>query len=73
MIQVIATIELNPGCRENFLPILKDNVPKVKAEDGCMAYDPFVDINSGLSVQGGSLTAPIYTYFASSYELQALS
>ena len=52
MIQVIATIELKPGCREDFLPLLNDNVPKVKAEDGCLAYDPFVDIDSGLPVQG---------------------
>jgi quinol monooxygenase YgiN len=52
MIQVIATIDLKPGCREDFLPLLNDNVPKVKAEDGCLAYDPFVDIDSGLPVQG---------------------
>ena len=52
MIQVIATIELKPGCREDFLPLLNDNVPNVKAEDGCLAYDPFVDIDSGLPVQG---------------------
>ena len=52
MIQVIATIELKPGCREDFLPLLNENVPNVKAEDGCLAYDPFVDIDSGLAVQG---------------------
>ena len=52
MIQVIATIELKPGCRDNFLPRLNENVPKVKAEDGCLAYDPFVDVDSGLPVQG---------------------
>ena len=52
MIQVIATIELKPGCRDDFLPILNENVPKVKAEDGCLAYDPFVDVNSGLPFQG---------------------
>ena len=48
MIQVIATIELRPGCRDNFLPLLNENVPRVKAEDGCLAYDPFVDVDSGL-------------------------
>jgi quinol monooxygenase YgiN len=52
MIQVIAIIELKPGCREDFLPLLNENVPKVKAEDGCLAYDPFVDVDSGLPVQG---------------------
>ena len=52
MIQVIATIELKTGCREDFLSRLNENVPRVKAEDGCLAYDPFVDIDSGLPVQG---------------------
>jgi quinol monooxygenase YgiN len=52
MIQVIATIELRPGCRDDFLPVLNENVPRVKAEDGCLAYDPFVDVDSGLPVQG---------------------
>ena len=52
MIQVIATIELKPGCRDEFLPRLNANVPRVKAEDGCLAYDPFVDTDSGLPVQG---------------------
>ena len=30
MIQVIATIELKPGCRDTFLPILNENVPNLK-------------------------------------------
>ena len=51
MIQVIATIQLKPGCREAFLPILNENVPKVRDEDGCLAYDPFVDADSGLPFQ----------------------
>ena len=52
MIQVIATIELNPGCLDKFLPILHENVPKVRAEEGCLAYEPSVDVDSGLPVQG---------------------
>ena len=35
-----------------FYPFLNDNVPAVKAEDGCLAYDPFVDVDSGLPFQG---------------------
>ena len=27
MIQVIATIEMKPGCRDNFLPLLNENEP----------------------------------------------
>ncbi len=52
MIQVIATIELKPDCIDHFLPILQENVPKVKAEEGCLAYDPSIDVDSGLPVQG---------------------
>ncbi|MDJ0984445.1 MAG: putative quinol monooxygenase [Desulfobacterales bacterium] len=51
MIYVIATIELKPNSRENYLTILQNNVPKVKAEAGCLGYEPAVDIDSGLAFQ----------------------
>ncbi len=50
MIHVIATIELNAGCRKNFLKILNENVPKVRAEEGCLAYEPTVDVEPGLPI-----------------------
>ena len=52
MIQVIATIELKPDCLDDYLAILHKNVPNVKAEEGCLAYEPSVDVDSGLPVQG---------------------
>ena len=52
MIHVIATIELRPNSREDYLKVLRDNVPKVKAEAGCLGYEPAVDIDSGLPAQG---------------------
>jgi quinol monooxygenase YgiN len=52
MIQVIATIELKPDCLDEFLAVLHGNVRKVKAEEGCLAYEPSVDVDSGLPVQG---------------------
>ena len=52
MIHVIATIELKPNSREAYLSVLRNNVPNVKAEEGCLAYEPAVDIDSGLPVQG---------------------
>jgi quinol monooxygenase YgiN len=52
MIQVIATIKLKPDCLDEYLAILHENVPKVKAEEGCLAYEPSVDVDSGLPVQG---------------------
>ena len=51
MIHVIATIELKPGCRAEYLKALKSNVPHVKAEDGCLAYEPTIDIESGLPIK----------------------
>ena len=52
MIHVIATIELKPNSRQAYLPVLQKNVANVKAEEGCLAYEPAVDIDSGLPAQG---------------------
>lgn len=52
MIHVIATIDLQPGVRDRFLAIFKDNVPNVLAEEGCHAYAPTVDADSGIAAQG---------------------
>ena len=51
MIHVIATIELQPNTREHYLKILKENVPSVRAEAGCLKYEPAVDLDSGLPFQ----------------------
>ncbi len=51
MIYVIATIKLRPNSRDPYLKILQKNVPKVKAEAGCLQYEPAVDIDSGLAFQ----------------------
>ena len=51
MIYVIATIELNQGCKDDFLKIFKDNIPNVRAEKGCISYGPTVDVDSGIPAQ----------------------
>ena len=51
MIHVIATIELVEGSREEFLSIFRNNIPKVKAEKGCMSYTPTIDVDSGIPIQ----------------------
>ena len=51
MINVIATINLKPGTREEFLKIFNANVPAVLAEDGCVGYVPTVDADSKLDAQ----------------------
>ena len=43
MIHVVARMELNPGCQEEMLAIMKDLVPVVRAEDGCITYNPCLD------------------------------
>jgi len=51
MINVIATLEIKPGMRDEFLAIFKANMPAVLAEDGCISYIPCIDIPSGLDAQ----------------------
>src|ERR1051326_3349177 len=52
MIIVLATIELHPGKRPNFLAEFRQIVPLVRAEQGCHEYFPAIDTASGLAVQG---------------------
>jgi len=52
MIHVIASIQVKSGAREAFLAAFRENIPNVKAEDGCLRYEPTVDVDSGLAVQG---------------------
>ena len=51
MIHVIATIELSPGRREDFLAEFRRVVPHVRAEDGCIEYGPAVDAQSGIAAR----------------------
>ena len=51
MIHVIATIEIAPGRRDEYLEIFAELVPKVRAEQGCLVYGPAVDVDSGISLQ----------------------
>lgn len=53
MIYVIAQIELKADCKDAYLNILGRNISNVKAEKGCLKYEPTVDCDSGLPVQGG--------------------
>ncbi len=51
MIHVLATININPGKRDEFVNIFKANVPNVLAEDGCIRYEPTIDFPSGFDRQ----------------------
>ena len=50
MIHVVATIELKPGCRQAYLDVLLPNVPNVKAEKGCLAYEATIDTDTDIAV-----------------------
>jgi quinol monooxygenase YgiN len=52
MIYVLAAIEVREGTRDAFLEQFKANVPNVLAEQGCLGYEPTVDLASGLDAQG---------------------
>ena len=51
MIHVIASIQVKPGSRSEFIEIFKSNVPHVKAEEGCIDYAPTVDIDANIPPQ----------------------
>ena len=52
MIIVLATIELHPGKRPDFLTEFRKIIPAVRAEAGCLEYFPAVETVSGLPAQG---------------------
>jgi quinol monooxygenase YgiN len=51
MITVLASIHVKEGCLAEFLGIFKENVPNVCAEEGCISYEPMVDIDAQLPPQ----------------------
>lgn len=51
MVHVIASVRVKTGRRSEFLQILRENVPKVRQETGCIQYIPTVDVKTGLSQQ----------------------
>ena len=51
MIHVIATIQLHPGTRDEFLSHFRQVVPLVLREAGCLEYGPAVDVSTGIAAQ----------------------
>ena len=45
MVHVFARMEINPGYMEKFMEVLKNNIPTVLAEDGCIRYEACLDVN----------------------------
>jgi quinol monooxygenase YgiN len=53
MIYVLATIEVAPGKRDDFLNEFRRVVPQVLAEEGCLEYGPAVDLETNLTPPPG--------------------
>ena len=51
MIHVIATIELHPGKRDEFLNAFRALIPSVHAEKGCIEYGPAIDLATDIEAQ----------------------
>ena len=51
MICVIATIKAKTAKRNALLACIKDNLSNVRAETGCIEYQPMVDTESSLGAQ----------------------
>ncbi len=51
MIYVIATIELHPGRRDDFLAEFHKLVPLVLQEEGCLEYGPTIDVETNIAAQ----------------------
>ncbi len=60
MIHVLATIQLAPGRRADFLAQFQKLVPQVHAERGCLEYGPAIDVAAPIaavpSVRGDVVT-----------------
>ena len=50
MIYAIANVELKPGCRAAYLEVLLSNVAAVKAEKGCLVYEPTIDVETDIPI-----------------------
>ncbi|MCL4192141.1 MAG: antibiotic biosynthesis monooxygenase [Thermoguttaceae bacterium] len=51
MISVLATIELAPGRREDFLAEFRRIMPLVRQERGCIEYIPMIDLPTSIGAQ----------------------
>ena len=73
MIHVLAIITAKPGLRERILDIFRANVPAVRAENGCIAYEAVIDAPAAAAgfAQFGPDTFVVVEQWASMQALQA--
>ncbi|WP_028585354.1 putative quinol monooxygenase [Desulfogranum mediterraneum] len=51
MIHVIASIEVRAERLDDFSQLFKRLIPEVRSEEGCLEYQPTVDLDTGLAAQ----------------------
>lgn len=51
MIHVIASILVREGCLDEYIGHFRDNLPNVRAEKGCVRYEPCLDAGTGWKAQ----------------------
>lgn len=73
MIHVIATIEVKPDTRPQFLEEFGQLVPLVHAEDGCIEYGPAIDASTDIEAQQqkGASTVTVIEKWESTDALKA--
>ena len=73
MVHVVAVITAKPGLRSDILAAFNDNVPAVKAEDGCIEYGAAVDADGlgGWQAKYGDDTFVVVEKWASVDALKA--
>lgn len=73
MVHVVAVITAKPGQRGDILAAFQDNVPAVKAEDGCIEYGATVDADGvgGWQARFGDDTFVVVEKWASVDALKA--
>ncbi len=70
MIHVIASIRVRHGCLTQYLQCVRDNLPSVRAENGCVLYEPCLDADAGWETQA---LDPEFVTFVETWEtLEAL-
>jgi quinol monooxygenase YgiN len=72
MIHVIATIEIAPGRRDDFLSAFAELVPDVQAEDGCLEYGPAIDLATSIGDPPAAIREDVVTVIEKWESVEAL-
>lgn len=72
MIHVVATTTVKPGQRAAFLAHFKAMVPETLAEEGCLRYEPMVDVSTTIHPKQVAERADVVTIIETWRDLDCL-